>query len=1119
MLLCVLGCIEVDRSVATTLLSPSFDFAHHDYFQQSPTKRKMGVTGLWELVNRAGKKCELSGLANRRVAVDTSIWLTQFVRGMRAEDGGPLENAHLRGLFTRVCKLLYFGVKPVFVFDGGKPALKQNTLIARAAARHKMQKTSDALAREQLIQRLKKRTLTMQDADGRPLDEAAVRQLLATVDVQAAAQNGAEEESLAPRALPPLKSHPPRISRTRLAEMEERSQLDAKLRDLESMSRQLPTQESGLMLSHFQLDNLVGSLQKRDRGSNVVEGAIASEPDRRFLFLKGDDIGGIPEPPKKAKVEAENLFFVNDDFLGDSGLGDEYEFEDEEEQKEENKVVEKGPVAGESGGAFLMLDDSKIQSVGDKLGERSEPFIGAMNEQEEDGDDDKEIVDESVAVVERKTQFQVERQHFVHQPSPSKKLKVDGIEAMEQEQTVANNLGMEFSDQSDSVADEEEDDSHSSVHAGGEDQMEESSLEEDLSVLEMDRGDASLPTEIAIVSSEEDPSVFWECSLCSYHNSFESSSCQVCHGLRQRGGAAGSAQPAIAAAHSANFVDPMDPSASLGQVTDPFAAISAVANESPHPMSGPMQVIRADIEARERQLAAQSNAQERMMEGVDSLMIQESKDLMSLFGVPWVDAPMEAEAQCGTLEELGLVDGVVTEDSDVFLVGARNVYKNLFRSAYHPQKYRMVDAEATLGMNRFNFIQLAYFLGSDYTVGVKGVGLVLAVEILSEFKADGGSESEAESLGGDEELELDECLQPLATFRDWFKDHSSSRAKGLRKRLAKVILPASFPDREVARGYLRPEVDKSQVEFSWSSPKWESLRAFAIETIKWSPEKVDSILDPISERLKELDASGKIPQKTMLEFFSVQAEDIPLQVTSQRLAKAIARFKGEKFVAPEKPKSEKKRTRTKAKKPTKAKRSKKAKSAYSFFMVEKSKELRDANPEMPFAEVSKACGAQWKLQEDRSKYMKLAKDDKERVQRELEEEDELEIANLDDEKDKDDDDDDVVLFDDSEEAQKGHSKEPEAPEERNMDDGPPFEREELASLKMNKLRALCHRYNLKPAVRKADVVSQLCMLSKTHQPVSTAVYQKNLGRGGKKLEREEAMDDWDFALDQMQSGE
>ena len=61
---------------------------------------------------------------------DASIWLNQTVKGMRDRHGNPLPNAHLIGLFHRVCKLLFYKIKPVFVFDGATPALKRQTLVS-----------------------------------------------------------------------------------------------------------------------------------------------------------------------------------------------------------------------------------------------------------------------------------------------------------------------------------------------------------------------------------------------------------------------------------------------------------------------------------------------------------------------------------------------------------------------------------------------------------------------------------------------------------------------------------------------------------------------------------------------------------------------------------------------------------------------------------------------------------------------------------------------------------------------------------------------------------------------------------------------------------------------------
>ena len=114
--------------------------------------------------------------------------------------------------------------------------------------------------------------------------------------------------------------------------------------------------------------------------------------------------------------------------------------------------------------------------------------------------------------------------------------------------------------------------------------------------------------------------------------------------------------------------------------------------------------------------------------------------ILRLFGIPYITAPMEAEAQCAELYHLGLVEGIITDDSDVFLFGGNRVFRNMFNQSKTVECFLSSDLVRELGLDRGTLIRLAYLLGSDYTEGLAGVGPVVAMELVKEFPGEDGLE-------------------------------------------------------------------------------------------------------------------------------------------------------------------------------------------------------------------------------------------------------------------------------------------------------------------------------------------------------------------------------------------
>ncbi|XP_057995584.1 single-strand DNA endonuclease 1 isoform X2 [Hevea brasiliensis] len=84
-----------------------------------------------------------------------------------------------------------------------------------------------------------------------------------------------------------------------------------------------------------------------------------------------------------------------------------------------------------------------------------------------------------------------------------------------------------------------------------------------------------------------------------------------------------------------------------------------------------------------------------------SRVIKEAKGLGLALGIPCLDGVEEAEAQCALLNSESLCDGCFTSDSDVFLFGARTVYRDIcLGEGGHVVCYEMADIESKLGFGR-----------------------------------------------------------------------------------------------------------------------------------------------------------------------------------------------------------------------------------------------------------------------------------------------------------------------------------------------------------------------------------------------------------------------------------
>lgn len=116
----------------------------------------MGIHGLTKVIAdnapNSRKEYDIKDLFGRKVAIDASMFIYQFLIAVRQQDGMQLANelgettSHLVGIFYRTIRMCDNGLKPVYVFDGKPPEMKSGELKKRTLRRDDAQaKLNEAL--------------------------------------------------------------------------------------------------------------------------------------------------------------------------------------------------------------------------------------------------------------------------------------------------------------------------------------------------------------------------------------------------------------------------------------------------------------------------------------------------------------------------------------------------------------------------------------------------------------------------------------------------------------------------------------------------------------------------------------------------------------------------------------------------------------------------------------------------------------------------------------------------------------------------------------------------------------------------------------------------------------
>jgi flap endonuclease-1 len=127
--------------------------------------------------------------------------------------------------------------------------------------------------------------------------------------------------------------------------------------------------------------------------------------------------------------------------------------------------------------------------------------------------------------------------------------------------------------------------------------------------------------------------------------------------------------------------------------------------------------------------------------------MNQCRELLKIMGIPYVDAPEEADSQLSYLCRENMVHAVLTEDMDILTFGSPRIIRNLSSNKKSPIEIELSTTLFNLGLEYEQFIELCILFGCDYCLHINDIKSNKIFETYLKYKTIEGTIDKLKSEG------------------------------------------------------------------------------------------------------------------------------------------------------------------------------------------------------------------------------------------------------------------------------------------------------------------------------------------------------------------------------------